>query len=151
MSAEGRPLWGCHLAWALLCSLSVEKQESWRRGQLAMAVNRTISLNPTPAAAAIDATGRIEIRARGSEQHFEVGIDAALADGATFTVIANGRPAGTMALASGAGNLHLHNLAGDLPPGVDPVCHLQTVEIRDSDGNVVLEKSRLFSDSAAAP
>jgi len=103
-----------------------------------MAFNRTISLNPTPAGAAIDATGRIEVRARGSEQHFEVGIDAALADGATFTVIANGRPAGTMALASGAGNLHLHNLAGNLPPGVDPVCHLQTVEIRDSDGNVVL-------------
>jgi len=70
VSAEGRPLSGCHLAWALLCSLSVEKQESWRRGQLAMAVNRTISLNPTPAGAAIDATGRIEIRARGSEQHF---------------------------------------------------------------------------------
>ena len=66
-------------------------------------------------------------------------------------LLANGRPVGTMALASGAGNLHLHNLAGNLPPGVDPVCHLQTVEIRDSDGNVVLEKSRLFSDSAAAP
>ena len=152
VAAEGRRLWACHLAWALLCSVSVQKQhESWRRGQLTMAVNRTISLNPTPAGAAIDATGRIEVRARGSEQHFEVGIDAALADGATFTVIANGRPAGTMALASGAGNLHLHNLAGNLPPGVDPVCHLQTVEIRDSDGNVVLEKARLFSDSAAAP
>jgi hypothetical protein len=114
-----------------------------------MAVHRTISLIPTPAGVAIDATGRIEIRARGSEQHFEVGMDAAVPDGAAFTVVANGRPAGTMVLASGAGNMHLHNLGSDLPSGVDPVCHLRTVEIWDSDGNVVLENFGLFSESAA--
>jgi hypothetical protein len=111
-----------------------------------MALHRTVSLDPTPAGIAIDATGRIEIRARGSEQHFEVGMDAALADGATFTVLANGQPAGTMALASGAGNLYLHNLGTDLPAGVDPLCNLRTIEIRDGNGNVVLEKARLFSD-----
>jgi hypothetical protein len=88
-----------------------------------MALHRTVSLDPTPAGIAIDATGRIEIRARGSEQHFEVGMDAAL-----------------------AGNLYLHNLATDLPAGVDPLCNLRTIEIRDSSGNVVLEKARLFSD-----
>jgi len=111
-----------------------------------MALHRTVSLDPTPAGIAIDATGRIEIRARVSEQHFEVGMDAALADGALFTVLANGHPAGTMALASGAGNLYLHNRACDLPVGLDPVCNLRRIEIRDSDGNVVLEKLRLFSD-----
>jgi len=51
-----------------------------------------------------------------------------------------------MALASGAGNLYLHNLATDLPAGVDPLCNLRTIEIRDGNGNVVLEKARLFSD-----
>src|SRR5262249_59313464 len=105
-----------------------------------------VSPDHTPAAIATDAPGRIEIRARGSEQHFEVGMDAALADGALSTVLANGHPAGTMALASGAANLYLHNRACDLPAGLDPICNLRTIEIRDSNGNVVLEKLRLFSD-----
>src|SRR5262245_18456160 len=111
-----------------------------------MALHQTVSLGPIPAGIAIDATGRIEIRARGSEQHFEVGMAAALADCALFTVLANGHPAGTMALVSGAGILYLHNRACDLPVGLDPVCNLRRIEIRDSDGNVVLAKLRLFSD-----
>ena len=103
-------------------------------------MTHAFSLRPTAAGIAIDATGRVEIRARGGEHHFEVGMDAALADGASFTVRANGRPAGTMRLASGAGNLHLRDLAHIVPAGRDPVRSVRTVEIRNSDGIVVLER-----------
>ena len=97
-------------------------------------------LNPTAAGTAIDATGRVEIRVQGWLRHFEVGMDAAVADGARFTVLANGRPAGTMIVIAGAGNLHLRDLEHILPPnGTDPVRYVRRVEIRDRHGTVVLE------------
>ena len=100
----------------------------------------TFLLTPTAAGAAIDASGRVEIRARGWMRDFEVGMDAAVADGACFMVLANGRPAGTMICTAGAGNLQLRDLEHILPPnGTDPIRHVRRVEIRDSDGTLVLE------------
>jgi len=104
-----------------------------------MAVYATL-LRPTAAGMAIDASGRIEIRARHGEQHFEVGMDVAVADGTTFIVLVNGRLAGTMTVLHGAGNLHLRDLRHILPEGMnDPIRCVWKVEARASDGTVVLE------------
>ena len=103
-----------------------------------MVARKTVPLTPTAAGEAIDASGRVEVRARGWEQHFEVGMDAAVADGTTLVVFANGRPAGTITIAAGAGDLYVNNLGQVLPAGVDPVCDMGTVEIGDGHGTVLL-------------
>lgn len=96
------------------------------------------ALTPTAAGAEIDASGRIEVRARGSEQHFEAGMDADVADGTTFVVLANGEPAGTITLADGGGDLHVTNLDGILPSGITPLADLSSVEVIDGSGTVLL-------------
>jgi len=103
-----------------------------------MVARKTVSLSPTAAGVALDASGRVEVHARGWEQHFEVGMDAAVADGTTFLVFANGLPAGTITIASGAGNFYVSNNDQVLPIGVDPVCEMSTVEIRDGNSRVLL-------------
>jgi len=103
-----------------------------------MVARKTVSLSPTAAGVAIDASGRVEVRARGWEQHLEVGMDAAVADGTTFLVFANGLPAGTITIASGAGDFCINNNEQVLPIGVDPVCDMSTVEIRDGNNRVLL-------------
>lgn len=105
---------------------------------LRMVARKTVSLSPTAAGVALDASGRVEVHARGWEQHFEVGMDAAVADGTTFLVFANGLPAGTITIASGAGNFYVSNNDQVLPIGVDPVCEMSTVEIRDGNSRVLL-------------
>ena len=103
-----------------------------------MVARKTVPLSPTAAGVAIDASGRVEVRARGWEQHFEVGMDAAVPDGTTFLVFANGLPAGTITIASGAGDFYINNNEQVLPIGVDPVCDMGTVEIRDGNNGVLL-------------
>jgi hypothetical protein len=95
-------------------------------------------LTPTTAGAEIDASGRIEVRTHGGEQHFEAGMDADVADGTTFIVLANGEPAGTITLADGGGDLHVTNLHGVLPSGVAPLSDLSSVEVIDGRGTVLL-------------
>ena len=57
-----------------------------------------------------------------------------------------------MTLAAGAGNLHLRDVEHILPPtGTDPVRYVRRVEIRDSDGTVVLEGARDSCERAVAP
>jgi len=96
------------------------------------------ALTPTTAGAEIDASGRIEVRSYGGEQHFEAGMDAAVADGTTFIVLANGQPAGTITLADGGGDLHVTTLDGVLPSGVTPLGSLSSVEVIDGGGTVLL-------------
>ena len=103
-----------------------------------MVARKTVPLSPTEAGIGIDASGRVEVRARGWEQHFEVGMDAAVADGTTFIVFTNGLPAGTITIASGAGDFYINNNDQVLPVGVDPVCDMSTVEIRDGNNRVLL-------------
>ena len=105
---------------------------------LRMVARKTVPLAPTAAGVAIDASGRVEVRARGWEQHFEVGLDAAVPDGTTFIVFANGEPAGTITISAGAGDLYVNNLEHLLPAGVDPVCDMSTVKISDGRGTVLL-------------
>jgi hypothetical protein len=95
-------------------------------------------LTPTSAGAEIDATGRIEVRTQRGARHFEAGVDAAVADGTTFIVLANGQPAGTITLADGGGDLHVSSLDGILPNGILPFAALGSIEVVDGQGTVLL-------------
>ena len=103
-----------------------------------LAHRRRFVLTPTKAGANIDASGRIEVRAHAAERHFEAGLDAAVSDGTTFVVLANGKPAGTITIAAGSGDLHLSNLDGVLPNGIAPFTALSSVEVTDGHGTVLL-------------
>jgi hypothetical protein len=99
---------------------------------------RRLVLVPTSAGTGVDANGRVEVRAHGGEQHFEVGVDAAVSDGTTFIVMANDEPAGAITIAAGNGDLHLTNVGATLPHGIDPVDDLLSVEVTDGRGTVIL-------------
>jgi hypothetical protein len=103
-----------------------------------VARRRRFVLTPTQAGTNIDANGRIEVRAHAAERHFEAGLDAAVSDGTTFVVLANGEPAGTITMAGGSGDLHVSNLEGVLPNGIAPLTALTSVEITDGRGTVIL-------------
>lgn len=101
---------------------------------------KKITLQATAAGAAIDASGTAEARARGRQQRFKVSMDAAVPDGTTFMVFANGQPAGTITIALGAGELDLNNNNGNtLPAGVNPVCSIDSVDVIDGTGTAVLQ------------
>lgn len=101
---------------------------------------KKIALTTTSAGFAIDASGTAEVRARGTEQRFRVSIDAAVPDGATFLVFANGSPAGSITIVLGIGELDLNNKNGNvLPTGVNPVCSIGAVEVKNGSGALVLQ------------
>lgn len=109
---------------------------------LAAGCQKKIALNATSAGFAIGASGTAEVRARDAQQRFKVSIDANVADGTTFAVFANGSLAGTITIALGAGELDLNNNNGNvLPSGVDPVCKISGVEVRDGSGSAILQGS----------
>ena len=103
-----------------------------------IALHSRFVLTPTTAGAVIDASGRIEVRARGGERHFEAGLDAAVSDGTTFVVLADGQAAGTITMASGSGDLHVSDLDGVLPNGIALFTPLSSVEVTDGRGTVLL-------------
>ena len=100
-----------------------------------------IALTPTTAGRAIDASGRAEVRSRdgGARQDFKLRMDAAVADGTTFRVFANGRPAGTLTIVLGNGELEVNNDNGQtLPAGLDPVCSIGPVLVTNATGTVAI-------------
>ena len=97
------------------------------------------ALSITPAGAAIDASGTVDVRGEGTRQRFKVSIDARVADGTTFEVFVNSQLAGTITIALGAGELDLNNQNGAvLPIGVDPVCSVSSVDVM-ANGAAILQ------------
>src|SRR5262252_715508 len=105
-----------------------------------------INLNVGPAGLGLDVSGTAEKRAQGTQQRFKVSMDARVPNGTTYNVFvfsptsaANGSPAGSIIITLGAGELSLDNNNGaTLPTGVDPVCNIGRVEVRNGAGGVVL-------------
>jgi hypothetical protein len=64
-----------------------------------------------------------------------------------FSVLVNGRPAGTIAMACGTGDLELDNDHTSLPPALAPVWDIMRVGVVDDAGCVVLRGS--FGDARA--
>ena len=108
--------------------------------------DKKIRLAATAAGQAINADGNARVRSRprglATRQGFTVEVTAAVANGTTFTVFANGQPAGTMTIAFGRGVLDLSNAGGTvLPAGVDPVCSIGSVVVADGAGTILLTGS----------
>ena len=103
---------------------------------------KKINLVASPAGKAIAARGTAAVRTAakiGFVQNFEVAMRAAVADGTTFMVFANGLPAGTITIVLGTGVLSLDNEPPNvLPAGVDPVCSIGLVVVTDGAGNTIL-------------
>ena len=98
-----------------------------------------IALDVQPAGFTLDVSGTAEKRADGTQQRFKVSMDAGVPNGTTFSVYVGGNPAGTITISLGAGELDLNNNNGaTLPTGVDPVCNIGRVEVRNGTGGVVL-------------
>ena len=101
---------------------------------------KKIALSPSGTGVQLDASGTAEIRARGTaDQRFKVSMDARVADGTTFAVFANGQLAGTITILLGDGELNLNNRNGNLlPAGTNPVCSIQSVEVKNGSGVTIL-------------
>ena len=107
---------------------------------------KKINLVASPAGKAIAARGTAAVRTAAKigfvQQNFEVSMRAAVADGTTFMVFANGLPAGTITIVLGNGVLSLDNEPPNvLPAGVDPVCSIGPVVVTDAAGNTILSGS----------
>src|SRR5215470_5639710 len=108
--------------------------------------DKTIRLTATPAGQAIRADGRARVRSApkglGTRQSFTAEISAAVPDGTTYTVSANGFTAGVITIVAGRGAMTVSNDAGMvLPAGVDPVCSIRSVVVTDGPGTAVLTGS----------
>lgn len=103
---------------------------------------KKINLIPTGAGVSKDISGTAEVRALGTAQKFKLSMDAAVHNGAIFVVKANGQLAGTITVQLGSGELDLNTKDGDtLPPGVNPVCSINTVLVTTPAGVAVLNGS----------
>ncbi|MBL8177295.1 MAG: hypothetical protein JNK48_21650 [Bryobacterales bacterium] len=100
------------------------------------------ALRSTAAGAGLDVSGQAEVREQGGRQKFKVSMDARVANGATFIVLANGAAAGTITIVAGDGELELKNYDGQtLPSAVNPVCTVGPVVVTDANGVAVLSGS----------
>jgi hypothetical protein len=100
---------------------------------------KKVQLQITAAGAAIDSSGAAEVRSRGRRQRLKVSIDARVADGTTYAVFVNNQLAGTLTISLGDGELELDSGDGaNLPAGVTPVCGISTVDVKDSNGTIIL-------------
>src|SRR5262245_40276019 len=103
---------------------------------------KRVDLNTVGAGFAINASGDARVRQVGDRQKFTVEMDANIVKRTTFEVYANGQPAGTLTIVRGGGTFEISNSNGnELPAGVEPVCSITTVEVKDTSGNVVLSGS----------
>lgn len=100
------------------------------------------NLTATAAGAGLDVSGQAEVRDQGGRQKFKVSMDARVANGTTFIVLANGAAAGTITIVAGDGELELKNWDGQtLPSAVNPVCTVGPVVVTNSSGVPVLSGS----------
>lgn len=101
---------------------------------------KKVNLIVTASGAARDISGRAEVRSDGARQRFKLSMDARVAAGTVYSVFANGVLASTVIIdALGNGELELSNENGRLlPASLNPVCAVSLVEVKDTNGVVVL-------------
>jgi len=95
----------------------------------------------TPAGQAIFAKGYVELRFIGPREKFKVEVEAMVAEGTTFLVLANGLAVGTVRIQFGQGELELSNEDGRvLPAALRPLSAVSRVEVVDDSGTVILSR-----------
>lgn len=104
---------------------------------------KKIALSITATGNRDDLSGAAEARSVGKRQRFKVSMDARVAEGTTYSIYADGNLAGVVIIdAFGAGELEISNDNGKpMPAAINPVCATRVVEVRDSNGVVVLSGS----------
>jgi hypothetical protein len=151
------------LALALMMSLTVGGTAFAKGGinnvTTATKIVRSIALNPTPAAAADQLSGKVRIRSlTDGTQDFTATVEAVdpltelptLPAGTTFNVLINGNYNAGQAVLDAAGDatLELTNNPADvvpgtvlMPAGFPNVLTIKSVQVTDAAGNVVLTGS----------
>lgn len=101
---------------------------------------KVINLNSTGVAR--DASGKAEVRQRGTRNKIKVEAEARVANGTRYNVFANGVLLGAVTINLGEGEIEVDTGDGGvLPPGATNVCAVTTVEVRDGAGLAVLTGS----------
>jgi len=95
----------------------------------------------SPAATAAGAAGSVELRSQGVQQELHIKVDAAVADGTTWQVFANGIPIGTLKFRLGAAELKIES-EDPLPAGLGSLAAISTVSISDGTSNLLSAKLR---------
>ena len=100
------------------------------------------NLTATAAGAGLNLSGHTEVREQGGRQKFKLSMDARVANGTTFIVMANGAAAGTITIVAGDGEQEVKNYDGQtLPAAVNPVCTVGPVVVTNAAGVPVLSGS----------
>lgn len=104
---------------------------------------KKITLSVTATSNRDDLSGIAEARSVGKRQRFRVSMDARVAEGTTYSVYADGNLAGVVIIdAFGVGELEISNDNGKpMPAVINPLCAIRLLEVRDSNGIVVLSGS----------
>jgi len=98
-----------------------------------------ISLAATDAGNAISATGNADLRAQGDEQRLKVEMEANVADGTVFTLVANTIPIGTITIQLGEGEFEFDSQDGQpLTGGLLPAA-ITSLAVMDSSNTAVLQ------------
>jgi hypothetical protein len=103
-------------------------------------VSRTrLTLAATVVGGVEGAEGNVDIRANGNEQRIKIEVEANLADGTIFQVMANGIPLGIITIHLQEGELELETQNGQtLPGGLLPGA-ITSIVVTDAKGSIVLQ------------
>jgi hypothetical protein len=93
----------------------------------------------TPTGVGIGAHGTADLRAQGNQQRVKVEIEANVADGTVFTVLANGIAIGTITIRLQEGELELELGNGATLPGGLLVSAITSIAVQDAAGATVLQ------------
>lgn len=103
---------------------------------------KKVNLTPTAVGALEDASGKVDLRAQGTDQRFKLSMDAAVPNGSIFVVSADNLVVGAVRIRFNEGELDINTKdGGRLPQGLGPVCGVSSVSVSDAKGNVVLTGS----------
>jgi hypothetical protein len=99
------------------------------------------SMTPTPAGLAIGAEGHADLREQGQRARLKLEVEASVADGTVFTVMANGIAVGKVTLNLGEGEFQLESQGAMLPTGISSIGAITSVQISAPDGAPILNTS----------
>ncbi len=98
-----------------------------------------VPLASTQSGASVEAEGHVSIRVQGQRERIQVEVEANVADGTTFQVLANGMPIGSITVRFGEGELELGDDNGAPLPSNLPASSVTMISVVDMNGDTVLQ------------
>jgi hypothetical protein len=97
------------------------------------------SFTATPAGTAVRAEGFVDLRSQGNEQRLKVEVEARVADGTSWTLVANdGIVIGAFIFHFQESEIQLESDNGMLPPGLVSLSAITSLQVKDAANNIVL-------------